>query len=102
MTGQPDAAEILAALPLPLASFDEAGRWSGLNEAAQIWLNLSARSVRGLDADDPALLARRAQQRFADRPRTPLAIGLVLLFGALNVLAWTLSWLGVLPQFAAA
>ncbi|KTS33817.1 aromatic amino acid transporter [Pantoea dispersa] len=50
----------------------------------------------------PALLARRAQQRFADRPRTPLAISLVLLFGALNVLAWTLSWLGVLPQFAAA
>ncbi|ARJ69639.1 two-component system sensor histidine kinase NtrB [Paracoccus contaminans] len=58
MTGQPDAAEILAALPLPLASFDAAGRWAGLNEAAQLWLNLSARSVRGLGADDPALMAR--------------------------------------------
>ena len=54
----PDAAAILAALPAPVASFDAEGRWSGLNEAAELWLNLSARSVAGLAADDPALAAR--------------------------------------------
>lgn len=54
----PDAAEVLAALPAPVVSFDASGRWAGLNEAAQLWLNLSTRSVAGLDADDPALLAR--------------------------------------------
>ncbi|KGJ02052.1 ATPase, partial [Paracoccus sphaerophysae] len=49
---------MLSALPLPVASFDAQGRWTGLNEAAEHWLNLSARSVAGHAADDPALLSR--------------------------------------------
>ena len=53
-----DPAEVLSALPLPVASFDAQGRWTGLNEAAEHWLNLSARSVAGHAADDPALLSR--------------------------------------------
>lgn len=53
-----DPAAVLAALPLPVASFDPQGRFSGLNEAAELWLNLSARSVAGLTPDDPALAAR--------------------------------------------
>ena len=54
----PDPAALLAALPAPVASFDAEGRWTGLNEAAELWLNLSTRSVAGLFADDPALAAR--------------------------------------------
>lgn len=53
-----DPAEVLSALPLPVASFDAEHRWSGLNEAAELWLNLSARSVVGLEADDQALVPR--------------------------------------------
>lgn len=52
------AASAFAALPLPAIIFDAAGNWAGLNEAAELWLNLSARSVAGLRADDPALAAR--------------------------------------------
>ena len=44
---------VLAALTAPVATFDAQGRWSGLNEAAELWLNLSTRSVAGLRADDP-------------------------------------------------
>lgn len=61
MTGtlaSPDAREVLEALPIPVASFDAAGRFTGLNEAAELWLNLSARGVAGLRSDDPALFAR--------------------------------------------
>lgn len=50
----------------------------------------------------PALLAWRAQQRFSDHPRVTLAIVLVLIFGGLNILAWGLSWLNVLPTFGTA
>lgn len=61
MTGalaSPDPREVLEALPIPVASFDAAGRFTGLNEAAELWLNLSARGVAGLRPDDPALFAR--------------------------------------------
>ena len=53
-----DPGAVLAALPAPVATFDAEGRWSGLNEAAQLWLNLSERGVTGLSADDPALIPR--------------------------------------------
>ncbi|PAU98125.1 two-component system sensor histidine kinase NtrB [Paracoccus salipaludis] len=53
-----DPGVVLAALPAPVATFDAQGRWSGLNEAAELWLNLSERGVAGLSADDPALIAR--------------------------------------------
>ena len=53
-----DPGAVLAALPAPVATFDAEGRWSGLNEAAELWLNLSERGVAGLSADDPALIAR--------------------------------------------
>lgn len=53
-----DPGAVLAALPAPVATFDAEGRWSGLNEAAELWLNLSERGVTGLSADDPALIAR--------------------------------------------
>jgi two-component system nitrogen regulation sensor histidine kinase GlnL len=54
----PDPREVLEALPIPVATFDPQGRFTGLNEAAELWLNLSARGVAGLDADDAALFAR--------------------------------------------
>ncbi|MBV4366785.1 aromatic amino acid transporter [Erwinia phyllosphaerae] len=51
----------------------------------------------------PALLALKAQHKFADPTvhtgRQIAAIALVMLFGVLNVLAWFLSWLGWLPVF---
>lgn len=50
----------------------------------------------------PALLAWKAQQRFAAMPRSLLLITLVLLFGVLNISAWLLSWLGWLPTFGSA
>lgn len=52
------SAAAFAALPLPAIIFDASGNWAGVNEAAELWLNLSARSVAGLRADDPALAAR--------------------------------------------
>lgn len=54
----PDARDVLEALPIPVATFDARGRFSGLNEAAELWLNLSARGVAGLGASDPALFSR--------------------------------------------
>jgi len=47
----------------------------------------------------PAMLAWRAQQRFASFDKSTLAITAVTLFGLLNALAWILSWLKWLPQF---
>lgn len=41
----------------------------------------------------PALLAWKSQQRCS------LAVVLLLVFGAMNILAWLLSWFGVLPEF---
>lgn len=50
----------------------------------------------------PAMLAWKAQQRFAGMPRSTLSIVLVMIFGVLNILAWSLSWLGWLPTFGSA
>lgn len=51
----------------------------------------------------PALLAWKAQHKFPEATthvgRQKVAIFVVMVFGALNVLAWTLSWLGWLPVF---
>jgi tryptophan-specific transport protein len=47
----------------------------------------------------PALLALRAEKRFATHKKSSLAITLVLLFGGLNIVAWLLSWLEWLPRF---
>ncbi|WP_210080315.1 aromatic amino acid transporter [Pantoea endophytica] len=41
----------------------------------------------------PALLAWKSQQRCS------LAVVFLLVFGAMNILAWLLSWFGVLPEF---
>ncbi|UVC32151.1 aromatic amino acid transporter [Pantoea sp. SOD02] len=41
----------------------------------------------------PAMLAWKSQQRCS------LAVVLLLVFGAMNILAWLLSWFGVLPEF---
>jgi len=41
----------------------------------------------------PALLAWKSQQRCS------LAVAFLLVFGAMNILAWLLSWFGVLPEF---
>ncbi|MFI0475632.1 nitrogen regulation protein NR(II) [Paracoccus jiaweipingae] len=46
------------ALPLPALRFDARGRIAALNDAAELWLNVSGRSVRGLALNDPGLLAR--------------------------------------------
>ena len=54
----PSPSTAFAALPLPAIIFDAAGNWTALNEAAELWLNLSERSVAGLRADDPALATR--------------------------------------------
>ncbi|WP_134724369.1 two-component system sensor histidine kinase NtrB [Paracoccus luteus] len=56
----PDAVDAagFAALPLPVVMFDERGRFLRLNDAAEHWLNLSSRFVRGLSPDDPSLFAR--------------------------------------------
>ncbi|HRO16523.1 MAG TPA: PAS domain-containing sensor histidine kinase, partial [Paracoccus sp. (in: a-proteobacteria)] len=58
MSAAPTLDAAFAALPLPAAVFDAGGRFAALNEAAEIWLNLSSRSVAGLAPDDPALFAR--------------------------------------------
>lgn len=47
----------------------------------------------------PALLALRAEKRFATHKKSSLAITLVLLFGGLNIVAWLLSWMEWLPRF---
>ena len=51
----------------------------------------------------PALLAWKAQRKFPEATthvgRQKIAIVVVMVFGGLNVLAWTLSWLGWLPVF---
>ncbi|MBB1490133.1 MULTISPECIES: nitrogen regulation protein NR(II) [unclassified Paracoccus (in: a-proteobacteria)] len=54
----PDAREVLEALPIPVATFDATARFTGLNEAAELWLNLSTRGVAGLRTDNPSLFAR--------------------------------------------
>ncbi len=41
----------------------------------------------------PALLAWKSQQRCS------LAVAFLLVFGEMNILAWLLSWFGVLPEF---
>ncbi|MEA5101173.1 aromatic amino acid transporter [Pantoea sp. S18] len=41
----------------------------------------------------PAMLACKSQQRCS------VAVGLLFVFGAMNILAWLLSWFGVLPEF---
>ncbi|MRT43417.1 amino acid permease [Enterobacteriaceae bacterium RIT702] len=41
----------------------------------------------------PAMLAWKSQQRCS------VAVGLLFVFGAMNILAWLLSWFGVLPEF---
>ncbi len=41
----------------------------------------------------PAMLAWKSQQRCS------LAVVLLFVFGAMNILAWLLSWFGVLPEF---
>lgn len=52
------AAAGFAALPLPVVLFDDRGRFLRLNEAAERWLNLSTRSVRGLSPGDSSLFSR--------------------------------------------
>lgn len=53
-----DLPEPLESLPVPVATFDAQGRWSGLNEAAEQWLNLSSRGVAGHSPDDPSMIPR--------------------------------------------
>ncbi|PZO64070.1 MAG: PAS domain-containing sensor histidine kinase [Paracoccus denitrificans] len=55
-----------ATLPLPAALFDDRGHFVALNDSAQIWLNLSTRSVAGLSPDDPKLSGKlRVDARLA-------------------------------------
>ena len=65
----PDAAALWAGLPLPALLLDPEGRVLALNEAAEVWLNLSARMTIGQRLDAPAIASRLR----ADPPLVTLA-----------------------------
>ena len=67
--GEPDADELLAALPVAVLLVDPAGRVTQANGAAELLLNQSERTMRGMPLDYvvrvPGVAARRAEQGFA-------------------------------------
>ena len=67
--GEPDAEELLGALPVAVLLVDPAGRVQQANGAAELLLNQSERSMRGTPLDYvvrvPGVAARREEQGFA-------------------------------------